>query len=97
MVTEPRTLCIHMAPTCCHNPAHKSGDAAQPSTEKQAHWREQIKAYIALHQPIKKRDLQQHFRRIPTPQLKAILSSLEDMGVVQNLAAGLSLVEGTGQ
>lgn len=61
--------------------------------EKQARWQEQIKDYIAQQQPIKKRDLQQHFRRVPTPQLKIILDAMESLGVVQNVARGYILAE----
>ncbi len=59
--------------------------------EKQARWQELIKEYIGINQPIKKRDLQQHFRRIPATQLRAVLEALEDMGVVQNVARGYIL------
>lgn len=59
--------------------------------EKHARWQELIKEYIGLNQPIKKRLLQQHFRRIPTPQLKHILEALETLGVVTDAARGYVL------
>ena len=62
--------------------------------EKQARWQEQLKEYIAINQPIKKRLLQQHFRRIPAPQLRVILEALEEMGVVQNVARGYVMADG---
>ncbi len=62
--------------------------------EKQARWQEQLKEYIAINQPIKKRVLQQHFRRIPAPQLRVILEALEEMGVVQNVARGYVMSDG---
>lgn len=61
--------------------------------EKQARWQELIKEYIGLNQPIKKRDLQQHFRRIPATQLRQVLEALEVMGVVQNVARGYILAD----
>lgn len=61
--------------------------------EKQARWQELIKEYIGINQPIKKRDLQQHFRRIPAPQLKQVLEALEAMSVVQNVARGYILAD----
>ena len=61
--------------------------------EKVDRWQENIKDYIATKQPIKKRDLQQHFRRIPAPQLNQILAALEEMGVMVNSAKGYILAE----
>ena len=61
--------------------------------EKQARWQEQLKEYIAINQPVKKRSIQQHFRRIPAPQLKVILEALEEMGVVYNVARGYTLAD----
>lgn len=56
--------------------------------EKMARWQERINAYIGENQPIKKRDLQRHFRRIPVTTLKLLLDNLEAMKVIQNVAKG---------
>ncbi len=61
--------------------------------EKQARWQELIKEYIGVNQPIRKRLLQQHFGRIPAPQLKQLLEALETLGVVQNVARGYILAD----
>ena len=61
--------------------------------EKVARWQENIKDYIAVRQPISKRDLQQHFRRIPAPQINQILVALKEMAVIIDSSRGYIMAE----
>lgn len=60
--------------------------------EKLARWQEQIKQYIDAHEPVKRRVLQQHFRRIPAPTLHQLLKTLEELKVVRGLGDGYHMV-----